>query len=44
MQLNKWSPSPLTKVIASTKLIPKINEELKEDEFEIEILNADTLL
>lgn len=40
---NEWSAPPKVKEVVSTKLIPKINEEIDEDEFQVELVSCDSL-
>lgn len=35
--VNQWQPPPTIKEVESTALVPKVNEELQDDEFQVEI-------
>ena len=40
---NKWMPVPATKVVSSMETVPKIDESLEEDEFQVEIPPSKTV-
>ena len=39
-----WSPPPKTRFVVTTKTVPKINDELEENAFMVQISESDTLV